>query len=64
MWPIFLSLPTLHTFPVVVKGPSWFMIVWLLDLQLPVQSVHITINIVSLNHVRGEGPGRVKQKTI
>jgi hypothetical protein len=31
------------------KGPSWS-----LDLPLPVQSVHITNKVVSLNHVRGE----------
>jgi hypothetical protein len=30
------------------------VIVWLLDLQLPVQSVPITINIVSLNPVHGK----------
>jgi hypothetical protein len=30
------------------------MIVWLLDLQLPVQSVPITTNVVSLNPAHGE----------
>jgi hypothetical protein len=30
------------------------LIVWLLDLQLPVQSVPITTNIVSLNPVHGK----------
>ena len=30
------------------------MIVWLLDLQLPVQSVPITTDVVSLNPAHGE----------
>jgi hypothetical protein len=30
------------------------MIVWLLDLQLPIQSVLITTNVVSLNSAHGE----------
>jgi len=30
------------------------VVVWVLDLQLPVQSVPITINIVSLNPVHGK----------
>jgi hypothetical protein len=30
------------------------VIVWLLDLQLPVQSVPITTNVVNLNPVHGE----------
>ena len=30
------------------------MIVWLLDLQLPVQSVHIATKVVSSNPVHGE----------
>jgi hypothetical protein len=30
------------------------VIVWCLDLQLPVQSVSITINVVSSNPVHGE----------
>ncbi len=30
------------------------VIVWLLDLQLPVQSVPITAKVVSLNPVHGE----------
>ena len=30
------------------------VITWLLDFQLPVQSVPITSNFVSSNHVRGE----------
>jgi len=30
------------------------VIAWLFDLQLPVQSVHITIKVVSSNAVHGE----------
>ena len=30
------------------------VIAWLFDLQLPVQSVHITIKVVSSNPVHGE----------
>ena len=30
------------------------MIIWQLDLQLPVQSVPITTNVVSLNPIHGE----------
>ena len=30
------------------------VIVWQLDLQLPLQSVSITTNVVSANHVHGE----------
>jgi len=30
------------------------MIIWLLDLQLPLQSVRITTKVVSLNPVHGE----------
>ena len=30
------------------------MIIWLLDLQLPVQSVHNTINVVSSNAAHGK----------
>jgi hypothetical protein len=30
------------------------MIVWLLDLQLPMQSMPITTNVVSLNSFHGE----------
>jgi hypothetical protein len=30
------------------------VIVWLLDLQLPMQSVHITTKVVSLNATHGE----------
>jgi len=37
-----------------VKGTAVVMIIWLLDLQLPVQSVPITTNIVSSNPVHGE----------
>ena len=32
-----------------------FVIVWLLDLQLPMQSVPITTNVVSSNLAVGEG---------
>ena len=37
-----------------LEGAVVFLIVWYLDLQLPVQSVPITTNIVSLNPVHGE----------
>jgi len=30
------------------------LLVWLLDLQLPIQSVPITTNVVSSNHAHGE----------
>ena len=30
------------------------LLVWLLDLQLPIQSVSITTNVVSSNHADGE----------
>jgi len=30
------------------------VIIWLLDLQLPVQSVHITTSVVSTNPAHGE----------
>jgi hypothetical protein len=42
-----------HSF-VSLLGPSWLWIVWKLDLQLPVQSVPITTNVVSSNPVNGE----------
>ena len=43
---IFTSLKTIGAVVVVI--------VWLLDLQLPVQSVTITTNVVSSNPVHGE----------
>jgi hypothetical protein len=38
----------------IYKGTVVVVIVWLLDLQLPVQSVPITTKVVSSNHVHGE----------
>ena len=35
-------------------GPSWLLVVWQLDLQLPMQSVPINTNIVSSNPAHGE----------
>ena len=37
-----------------LEGAVVFLIIWYLDLQLPVQSVPITTNILSLNPVHGE----------
>ena len=36
------------------RGAVVFVIVWQLDLQLPMQSVPITTKVVSSNHVHGE----------
>jgi hypothetical protein len=36
----------------MIIWPGVVVIIWYLDLQLPVQSVPITTNIVSLNYVR------------
>ena len=36
------------------KGAIVVVILWKLDLQLPVQSVPITTNVVSLNPIHGE----------
>ena len=38
----------------IMKGDVVVVIVWLLDLQLSVQSVHITTEVVSSNPVHGE----------
>ena len=38
----------------LVKGAVVVLIVWQLDVQLPVQSVPITTKIVSLNLAQGE----------
>jgi hypothetical protein len=38
----------------LLKSGAVVMIVWLLDLQLPVQSVLITTNVVSSNTTHGE----------
>ena len=38
----------------IMKGGVVVVIVWLLDLQLSVQSVHITTEVVSSNPVHGE----------
>jgi hypothetical protein len=38
----------------ISTGVVVVMIVWLLDLQLPMQSVPITTNVVSSNPARGE----------
>ena len=35
-------------------GAVMVLLVWLLDLQLPIQSVPITTNVVSSNHAHGE----------
>ena len=40
--------------PLLHLGTFVVVIVLLLDFQLPMQSVHITINVVSSNLVRGE----------
>ena len=43
-----------HFIPYNIRGAVVLVIVWKLDLQLPVQSVPITIKIVSSNPVHGE----------
>ena len=40
--------------PLTSTGAIVVVIAWLLDLQLPVQSVSITTNVVSLNPAHGE----------
>ena len=43
-----------HFIPYNIRGAVVLVIAWKLDLQLPVQSVPITIKIVSSNPVHGE----------
>ena len=38
----------------IFTGPVVVVIVWQLDIQLPVQSVHITIKVESSNSAHGE----------
>ena len=38
----------------LVTGGVVVVIIWKLDFQLPMQSVHITTNVVSLNPTHGE----------
>ena len=39
---------------IVFSGVGVVLIVWWLDLQLPMQSVSIAISVVSSNHAHGE----------
>ena len=44
----------IHFLILIVKGVVVVVIVWYLDLQLPMQSVPITNNVVSSNPAQGE----------
>jgi hypothetical protein len=46
-----------------MSGTSLAVIVWLLDLQLSVQSLPITTKVVGSNSVRGGGEGGVLDTT-
>ena len=51
---IYLLVAVSNTFSVFQQGTVMVVIVWQLDLQLPVQSVSITTKVVSSNPVHGE----------
>ena len=46
---------TVDTYHLVILGALEVVIVWEMDLQLPMQSVPITTNIVSLNPAQSGG---------
>jgi hypothetical protein len=46
--------PPIKKLPLYAVGVAVAMIVWWLDLQLPMQSVSITTDVVSLNLDQGE----------